>query len=72
MALWTLPALPRLAQSETATVTKNKTDSYVLLALAGDVRGVQERLRLKQAIDAPHSVKLAVGRHVFSGTLACP
>lgn len=56
MALWTLPTLPRLAQSENATVTHAKTDSFVLLAVAGDVRGVRERLRLKQEIDAPHSV----------------
>ena len=52
--------LPRLAQSENATVTAGKTDSYVLLASTGDVRGVVERLKLKQRINATHSVRIAV------------
>ena len=51
-------SLPRLAQSENAVVTASKTDSFVLLAVAGDVRGVVERLKLKQKIDAPHQVSV--------------
>lgn len=59
----------RLAQSENASITASKTDSFVLLANTGDVRGVMERLKLHQAINATHQVmfiKVAYVHQIFN------
>lgn len=55
-----LPGLPpvRLAQSENLAFSASKTDSFVLMGVAGDVKGLVHRVQsLKQRLDAPHQVR---------------